>query len=228
MLNIAAGRGIIERPFALKSEPEIVITKRGRRSKLGKQAVEELLYLYAQRDVPIRVIAEQCGVSLPLVCTTAKQAGVPMRGRGRTRLLEPSQKHHAMLPEAWNSSYHAAGLKFGVTRQAIWTLAKRWRTWAENRLGQRQRGYAPRSTIASGGPATAIYAPPSRQPKSRVVSFRLSLPALAALRCRLVNCDSSAARSEHDVARLIVLKFLEGDRVPEINSQQPSIPDQHA
>ena len=220
MLNVAANHGIIERPFALKSEPKIVITKRGRRSKLGKQAVEELLYLYAQRDVPIRFIAEQCGVSLPLVCTTAKQAGVPMRGRGRTRLLEPSQKHHAMLAEAWNSSYHAAGLKFGVTRQAIWTLAKRWRTWAENRLGQRQRGSAPRSTIASGGPATAIYAPPSRQPKSRVVSFRLRSPALAALRRRLVIGDLGAARSEHDVARLIVLKFLEGDCIPSTRRQQ--------
>ena len=220
MSNSAANHGIIEHRSALKREPKIAIKKRGRRPKLGMQAVEELLYLYAQRDVPIRVIAEQCGVSLPLVCTTAKQAGVPMRGRGRTRLLEPSQKHHAMLAEAWNSSYHAAGLKFWVTRQAIWTLAKRWRTWAENRLGPRQRGYAPRSTIATGGPATVIYAPPSRQPQSRVVSFHLRPPALAALRRRLESCDLGAARSEHDVARLIVLKFLEGDCIPSTSGQQ--------
>ena len=201
--------------------------KRGCRRKLAGHAVAQLLDLYGQRDVPIRVIAERFGVSLALVCTTAEKAGMPMRGRGRTRLREPSQRQHALLTEAWNSSYQAAGLKFLITKQGVGMLVKRWRAWTEENLGPRRRGGAPRSAIAIDGRAPAICLPSSRQPKSSVVSFRLSLPALAALRCRLVNRDSGAARSEHDVARLIVLKFLEGDRVPESSGQQPSIPDQH-
>jgi hypothetical protein len=162
------------------------------------------------------------------VCITAKKAGMPMRGRGRTRLREPTQRQRALLTEAWKLSYYAAGLKFGITKQGVGMLVKRWRTWAEKKLGPRQRGYAPRAPIAIGGSATAICAPSPRRPKTRVVSFRLSLPALAALRRRMVCYDSRATCSEHDVARRIVLEFLEGDGVPESNGQQPSVPDRHA
>src|SRR4051812_41622740 len=78
---------------------------------------------------PVREIADKYGVSKGTLTVWAKNAGFKLRGRGRDKQTEPNMRTRKILERAAVATQEQAGKKFGVTKQRVSKLMRRWKHW---------------------------------------------------------------------------------------------------
>ena len=76
----------------------------------------------------IAAVAEVCPATLTV---WAKKAGIPLRTRGRRTLLEPTPRHLKIIEMAQHSRYDQVGKQFGMHKQQVHRIVKRWRDWVK-------------------------------------------------------------------------------------------------
>jgi hypothetical protein len=88
---------------------------------------QQVLTDYQANQKTTNEIARESHVSTATITVWAKHAGLPLRGRGRWRMNEPSLRNKAILELAQTSTCAAAGRRFGISRQCAWRIVKRWK-----------------------------------------------------------------------------------------------------
>ena len=158
--------------------------------------------MYRSGQATSKEIAQRFHVSPATLTVWARKSRVPLRGRGRRAGVEPSAAIQLILLEAWTGSYAAAGVRFGVTKQRVGQLVKRWRAWAVAQFGQRKT----RHHKTDQGQEQRAIAPV----RPHVISFRIADSELTKLLAEGGTGSGPWARSPHSVARSCLLRFLEG------------------
>ncbi len=95
--------------------------------------MREALTLYQQRDMTTEEIARLKDISTATLTVWAKKAGLPLRNRGRRRQERPTPMQLQIVKMASVYNYDEVGRKFGMHKQSIHRIVKRWRSWAEPR-----------------------------------------------------------------------------------------------
>lgn len=90
-----------------------------------KEVVDKALADY-QASVPLKSIAERFNVSPATLTVWAKKAGIPLRGRGRNPHTAPNARIAAILEMAKRVPLDEAGKQFGITKQRVSYIVKRW------------------------------------------------------------------------------------------------------
>jgi hypothetical protein len=103
-----------------------------------------------------------------------------------------------MLLEAWTNTYAAAATGFGVSKQCIGRLVKRWAAWAIAEFGPRK--------IKPEHIDNEQELRPSHPVRPHVICFRVSDAEMTRLQARAGN---SPERSPHKLARAAILEWLE-------------------
>lgn len=132
-------------------------------------------------------IARRHGISASALTARAKKAGLPLRKRGRWQLLEPTAKQKEILRLARTQTYAEVGSRFGLSKQRVSQLVRRWSDW------KGPNGSEPRKSC--------------RQ-KPVVVSFRLDDASYKHLRDLLNHPWFKRLGSTGAAAREIVHDFL--------------------
>ena len=92
------------------------------------QMIERVMREYVARKKPVHVLAHENGITPATLTGWAKKFGVPLRGRGRWRRANPSPQHARMIQLVRTQTYKAVGRRFGLTRQRVHQIIKRWNT----------------------------------------------------------------------------------------------------
>jgi transposase len=95
--------------------------------------MREALALYQQRDMTTEQIAQLKEISTATLTVWAKKAGLPLRNRGRRRQERPTPMQLQIVKMASVYNYDEVGREFGMHKQSIHRIVKRWRSWAEPR-----------------------------------------------------------------------------------------------
>jgi hypothetical protein len=132
-------------------------------------------------------IAYRHGISASTLTARAKKAGLPLRKRGRWRSAEPTAEQKAILELARTHTYSEVGARFGITKQRVSQLVRRWIGWE-----------AP----LPGGLGK------KRRQKPRVISFRVGDDVYRHLRLLLKHPWFKRLGSKGSAAREIVQKYL--------------------
>lgn len=74
-------------------------------------------------------IAEKHGVSPSTLTVWAKKARIKLRGRGRQSLRQPSARTREILELAESLTLEEVGLRFGMKKQRVSKIVKRWKDW---------------------------------------------------------------------------------------------------
>jgi len=172
----------------------------GRRRKLSKCEVNSLLTLYRVSEQTTDELARCYGIHASLVTYLAKRAGIPLRGQGVRPRLAPSHKAQVLLLEAWTTTYAEAATRFGVSKQHVGHLVKRWKAWAIAQFGQRKI-----KRVESLGSQEQR---PVKSARPHVISFRVTDSELANLQVQLGTLPGPWACSLHSAARFHVLRSL--------------------
>jgi transposase len=88
--------------------------------------VQRALADYQLGKMTIRRIARKHHVSKESVMGWAKKAHLPPRRRGQTKSSQPTPRQKQILQLIRIYKYEAVGTRFGVTKQEICRIAKRW------------------------------------------------------------------------------------------------------
>lgn len=102
-------------------------------AEASDEKVRQCLEDYQNPKLTTEEIAELRGVSAATLTVWAKKAGIKLRSRGRRTLLAPTTKHRQILEMAQHLRYDQIGRKFGMQKQAVHRIVKRWRGWQEPR-----------------------------------------------------------------------------------------------
>lgn len=81
---------------------------------------------YSACRKPVIAIAKKHGVTPSTLTMWAKKRGLPVRGRGRWRRETPPLQHKQIIQLAKSLTYREVGAQFGVTRQRINQILRRW------------------------------------------------------------------------------------------------------
>jgi hypothetical protein len=103
--------------------------KRIRRRRAG--AKTQVLANYQKLELTTGKIAAKHGISTATVTLWAKKAGLPLRGRGRKPPTEPTPKQREIITLARIFNYDTVGARFGMAKQSIHRIVKRWRNWPQ-------------------------------------------------------------------------------------------------
>lgn len=95
--------------------------------------MQQALLDYQRKDMTTDEIATARGISTATLTVWAKQAGLPLRNRGRRRQDKPTPLQLQIVKLASVYKYDQVGKKFGMHKQSIHRIVKRWRSWAEPR-----------------------------------------------------------------------------------------------
>lgn len=79
------------------------------------------------------VIAEKHGVSPSTLTVWAKKAKIRLRGRGRESQRQPSARTREILELADTLTLEDVGKRFGMTKQRVSRIVKRWKDWRKPR-----------------------------------------------------------------------------------------------
>ena len=88
---------------------------------------QQVLAEYQAREKTTDEIATAHNVCPATLTVWAKKAGVPLRGRGRRRSNEPSPRNRLILALAKTLTYEQIGSRFGISKQGVWRIVKRWK-----------------------------------------------------------------------------------------------------
>ena len=144
---------------------------------------------FIQSTETTREIASRHGISQSTLTARAKRAGLPLRKRGRWQLLEPTANQKEILRLARTQTYAEVGSRFGLSKQRVSQLVRRWSDWK--------------------GPNGSELRKNCRQ-KPVVVSFRLDDASYKHLRDLLKHPWFKRLGSTGAAAREIVHDFLAG------------------
>ena len=172
----------------------------GRRRKLSKREVDSLLRLYRQSERTTDELARCYGVHASLVTYLAKQAGIPLRGHGVRPRLAPSHKAQELLLEAWTTTLAEAAARFGVSKQHVGYLVKRWKNWAIAQFGQR--------VITCSEPRGKQQHHCTKIVRPHVISFRVTDSELAELQAQRGKLPAPWVSSSHSAARFHLIRSL--------------------
>lgn len=142
---------------------------------------------FVNRKQTTNVIAKRHGISPSTLTARAKKAGLPLRKRGRWHLTEPSPQQKQILQMVESNTYAQVGVRFGVSKQRVSQLVRRWKNWM-GRESTGRRGF--------------------RKRKPRIVSFRIEDAAFHRLNHLLKHPWFKNLRSTGGAAREIVYKYL--------------------
>ena len=134
-------------------------------------------------------IAYRHGISASTLTARAKKAGLPLRKRGRWRLTEPTAIQKKILRLARTQTYAEVGFRFGMSKQRVSQLVRRWSGWT-----------APKGSEARK----------TRIQKPRVVSFRVDDASYQRLSELLKHPWFKRLGSTGGAAREIVYQYLAG------------------
>lgn len=95
---------------------------------------------YKKREMTSEEIAAKHGISTATLTVWAKKTGVTLRKRGRKRREQPSPRQLEIIKLAGVYTYDQVGEKFGMAKQSIHRIVKRWRGWASPRVAPFQPG----------------------------------------------------------------------------------------
>jgi transposase-like protein len=177
------------------------ITGRGCRLREAKR--DAILRMYLDQRNTISRIARRFEVSNASVTNAAKRAGLTLRIRGRRRQTCPPPEIQEMLLEAWTASYENVARRFGLTRQRVGQVVKRWRDWALTEFGQR----ALKTPVKTHEPEKR-----RRVASPHVISFRVPNAVFSLLLARSVQEPNNS--SPHEAARSILLETV-SDHFPQ-------------
>ena len=158
------------------------------------------LALYARGDLTIAQIAGLHHVSKSTIVVWAKQDGLAARTRGRRPLAVPTLRVQQVLRSMETQTYKQLASRFGVSKARVGQMVDRWRHWIEEnslRIG--------RSRIE---PETMKEPPMRREPKLRVLSFRLTEAQVDRLASFVADRSADRRRSIHQLARSVVVGAL--------------------
>ena len=88
---------------------------------------------YQKREMTTEEIGAKHGISTATLTVWAKKAGMPLRNRGRKKQELPTPRQMEIIKLASVYKYDQVGAKFGMHKQSIHRIVKRWRGWASPR-----------------------------------------------------------------------------------------------
>lgn len=91
----------------------------------------EALIDYQNTALTVEAIAVKHGVSSATLTVWAKKAGLPLRMRGRKAQERPTPRQLEIIKLASVYRYDQVGERFGMKKQSIHRIVKRWRNWAQ-------------------------------------------------------------------------------------------------
>jgi hypothetical protein len=98
----------------------------------NKMLVAQVLTKYQRGDLTTEEIAAKHGISMATITVWAKKAGLPLRKRGRRARIEPMPRQREIIRLASMGNYDAVGAQFGMCKQSVHRLMKRWCHWQQN------------------------------------------------------------------------------------------------
>jgi transposase len=84
---------------------------------------------YKQGVLTTKEIAAKYGISQSTLTVWATQANQKLRTRGRRKMDEPTAKQKEILKLAEVHTYEYIGRQFGMEKQAVHRIIKRWKNW---------------------------------------------------------------------------------------------------
>ena len=166
-------------------------TKTQARLQAKGQTLSPELWEYVHSSKSTAEIAARFGISLSTLTVRAKRAGLTLRKRGRWPLSEPSSVQKEILAFAAIHGGNEAALRFGISKQRVSKLQRRWS--ASTVLGQ---------VNAKNGRFTAN---PCK------IRFYLEPAVFDQLEKVLKHPWFPGVSSRNEAARLIVTMFLAGE-----------------
>jgi hypothetical protein len=88
---------------------------------------------YQKSELTTEDIALKHGISSATLTVWAKKAGIPLRNRGRKKQKAPSPRQLEIIKLASVYKYDQVGARFGMHKQSIHRIVKRWRDWMQPR-----------------------------------------------------------------------------------------------
>jgi transposase-like protein len=143
--------------------------------------------LYSHSGLRVGEIARRFGVSPATISNRAKQLGLKQRGRGRWKRETPGAPHKQMLSLVSIESQASVARRFGVSRQRVNQIVRRWGDWRHAKTPDKRNGDPVRV---------------------RVITFRIEEPAFQQLTETLQHPWFKRLRSPNRAAREIVYNFL--------------------
>jgi transposase-like protein len=143
--------------------------------------------LYSDSGLTVGEIARRFGVSPATISNRAKQLGLKQRGRGRWKRETPDAPHKQMLLLLDTESQASVARRFGVSRQRVNQIVRRWKDWQSDRSKARGR---------------------SRLQPSYRITFRINKRAFIQLETALNHPWFKSLRSPNQAACEIVNNFL--------------------
>jgi hypothetical protein len=113
---------------------------------------ERALNDYKQGAMTTESIAAKYGIAPATLTVWASHSSTPLRRRGRRKLDAPTPMHLKIIELAKTMGYNQIGLKFGMRKQSIHRIVKRWRDWTPSIT------YHPGDTVAWKGKAYEVLA----------------------------------------------------------------------
>jgi hypothetical protein len=100
----------------------------------NRKKVLAVLKAYREGEMYTREIARAFEVSTSTITGWAVKAGYKLRSRGLHKRIEPTVRQKKILEMVErNHSYKAIGKKFGMTKQAVHHVLRRWRRYRRPR-----------------------------------------------------------------------------------------------
>jgi len=95
------------------------------------KTVSAALQDYLRGVMYTKEIAKKYGVSPSTITAWATTAGVKLRSRGRHKHDEPTVRQKKMIEMAQVLKYDEIGRRFGVSKQAVHRVLKRWKVFVK-------------------------------------------------------------------------------------------------
>ena len=152
--------------------------------------LDRVMRQYVAGEIRVCDISKRAGITAGALTARVKRLGLPLRGRGRKPLEKPTALHKKIIAAAEAESYEEVGFRFGISKQRVSAIVRRWNGSArrKNREAQDKR-------------------------KLHVISFRVDEKMLKRLQSELENEYFRSFRSPSDVARELLTIFLAANRV---------------
>lgn len=93
--------------------------------------VDAALEDYKNRDMTVVEIARKYSVCPATLTVWAKKADIPLRLRGRRKHEQPTARQMEIIKMASRLQLDEVGAHFGMHRQSVHRIVKRWRNWAQ-------------------------------------------------------------------------------------------------
>lgn len=84
-------------------------------------------------NTSVTAIAEKHGVSPSTLTVWAKKANIRLRGRGRESQRQPGARTREILELADSLTLEDVGARFGMSKQRVSRIVKRWKDWKKPR-----------------------------------------------------------------------------------------------